>query len=496
MDTEQLRELVKKPADVLTAAGNNQELFDLTKSVYNTIFPQENWYDHYALNVPMILRLYNNVLYKRNFTVQPMIQFMSGKWTDGNSHTIRRAFEPIQNNALNLQIIAVTKYIKGIIGNIKATITDIEEETSIAELIKRKLDVDATVFYRGTSFVVVLDMTSNEMSNLPYTSAQYLKEVVAIYTYFKYLLLQEEPVPHEYFVIIDSLIKGNVDAYMAKAKEVLEPLKPLVKKTEQKQGKAILCPLFNKSNAREKTRVKNSIENLESRIKGYLDNISDYTREVRNLQMTLMGLELAEEDGSQDKALELEQFINNNKAIKKFTLGQNNGQTTVTLHISTPVRYYDEALLRKFIIRDAYPRLTPLFDFMLKNPQQKLLCKATLVVNPGDARFFVANQSGNEIVLDEDGFINPHLIGYNCFGGNTHAVSKALVDMDLVTAISQLVVAVSNINYSDGTVINYMQGRITMVGLDNLRFYNLRSKEVKTFKELQVEVKENESSEL
>lgn len=186
------------------------------------------------------------------------------------------------------------------------------------------------------------------------------------------------------------------------------------------------------------TMYNPEITNTQRNITMTEQNLKIYYDKLRNLQLQAFNTISEEEKTTLDK------FLTNNNEIKQIKIRDNK---CLILEILTPATFqpeYAEAILRKITI----PTMAKIFKAIFIEQKAILYLQNCVSIDLSQKTLNTLDSQFTETIP------NPHLIYFNCWGGNTSAIQKALVNKQYTAALAQIIAAVGNINFLDGPVVD------------------------------------------
>lgn len=240
-----------------------------------------------------------------------------------------------------------------------------------------------------------------------------------------------------------------------------------------------------------------SHEDIEHLFKHILaKQITDLTKmlnktnsDINNYEQTLAALYRAAQDyrekiyHQKNKNLfsdELIDYIQKNKAIVKCR--PDPSLDGLRLLIRTPLHYYDQ---NAFDAVANNPR-----SELNKTPEKSMLFKAIYSSTPNLelwtdtwCRIRLMEAKCERVTGYNHKLLpHPHIYAANCWGDNRSYIEKALIQGEYISAIEQIIAATKNLNWFDGTIINWLLNAISseydnrktfkIIGTDTFLDYN------------------------
>lgn len=156
---------------------------------------------------------------------------------------------------------------------------------------------------------------------------------------------------------------------------------------------------------------------------------------------------------------ELIEYLQKNQAIVKCRPDPASGE--LQLLIRTALNYYDQ---KAFDANANNPR-----SDLNKNPEKGLLFKAIYSSTPvlelwTDiwCRIRIAEAICERAPITSYKLLpQPHIHAANCWGDNRSYIEKALIHGEYINAIEQIIAAAKNLNWFDGTIINWLLNAVS-----------------------------------
>jgi hypothetical protein len=99
--------------------------------------------------------------------------------------------------------------------------------------------------------------------------------------------------------------------------------------------------------------------------------------------------------------------------------------------------------------------------------------------------------------ITQQGMPNPHIQEFQCWGNNKSAITKALVESNLIIALEQAITAIRSINVADSVVIRRLKDKL-LSGATNYyttpAFKNMETGELLTFEQFAHQIEERENN--
>jgi hypothetical protein len=174
---------------------------------------------------------------------------------------------------------------------------------------------------------------------------------------------------------------------------------------------------------------------------------------------------LEEAKQSQKHGRSLYKFFKQHKQLKFIGTGDDeySNEQNVYFEICETLEYYDEEDLETLIANKYsifYSNFTPFAQAIIK---------AVFIYHRGSIRvrscFCLSGLStltscGKMLHSYDDSLPHPHLVDYNCLGGNLIPIEEAMSSGDWDLAIEQAISATKNINFMDSVVFSTFAQRI------------------------------------
>lgn len=307
-----------------------------------------------------------------------------------------------------------------------------------------------SAFYKETKLIVFI---SDEL---------YWKELFKLLA-FRYALIEQYYTSKGETLIFDfkSLYKALVDEDVSTANLLI---------TELFDKKHIKHLRYTKLTSYFRPNKERQLEKLEEKINYYRSKIAklleDYASFETSLKEKLETYDLISKQPVDDTSQECINYLLKHPYITNI---EKAGSNALLIYFHSPILYYDETCLDKFINNSLDPIRTKLYK-ILKEKKYTLYTRCCLKFN---TRTFEtrAYTLGNSSTLIR----HPHIDAYNCLGNHPGEIKAWIETGDYIGALDQLTAATLNLNLYDGIVISSL--------VENLR----SNSKIPTFKDTTTE---------
>lgn len=229
-----------------------------------------------------------------------------------------------------------------------------------------------------------------------------------------------------------------------------------------------LTTLFK--NVNDTSALDTSIRDLEAQLRTQYDLIARTITIIQQKQAQRLILLNIDKNEIVKTVIE---YLQNNKLIDNFYITNNR----LCIVVKTPIYFVDEEYLTKLFetpksyIHNFESDAKALLKEAFIDKKIKLIVKAILDINIAAIGSYNGNIRGFADILRAkpmsitDGYTDaipqPHLVHYNCFGGNETHILKAAQNKDYIGVIAQGIAACQNLNFGDTSVCSSFLNDIT-----------------------------------
>ena len=261
--------------------------------------------------------------------------------------------------------------------------------------------------------------------------------------------------------ILKAYGKSEYDTWVSLLNEYFD--KQDILTAQLKQDIQDLLQAKKAANIRAKERA---ISDTNSQIKQFTMSLESYYRNLAILQEELFIMEQIPENDTED----LYDYLKRNKYIKNIIIKQ----PYLFFSIVCPISFYDVNALKAYYKHNhskitAYPNAATIFKACLINNKFQIYTETPIRINFKDLTFTI-----DTTYAMQDTIYQPHLVHYDCWGGNKPLITKALTQGDVIGAIEQMIAATKNINFLDSIVIEHFAGTInnfTRSSTSSIKFF-------------------------
>lgn len=225
------------------------------------------------------------------------------------------------------------------------------------------------------------------------------------------------------------------------------------------------------------SKVNNQLENAYKTIENYEKNIASTYKTIVELNKEILAIKTA----GTEYVDEYIDYLLHHKLITVVNISDE----AITLLATTPLRYFDPDVMRKFLEKDLY---TFKNDNFIKWLMKKLFIDAEIQLYTQTCfmLYITSYRVYSDSYYEISNYLpHPHLVRYNCWGGNGSQISKALSERDLIGATEQAIAATYNLNLLDNTVLEHFVNSIMNNKYANQKMYKIvGTNEFKSMKEL------------
>lgn len=225
--------------------------------------------------------------------------------------------------------------------------------------------------------------------------------------------------------------------------------------------------------------LRYDLEQNEQRVISKENELSRLIQKICEMQEQYEFLKMKSEQKN-DNTLLLK-WLSNHPYIKEVNRLGNHG---IELYYEAPLIYYDEYIAKRLNYGGNSKKIIDIFV----DAKYELMsrCKIIFDTNSFNINFV---RMGNA-----DFSQHPHIDRYGCFGNHQMAIHEHRKTNDYLGALEQITVAVLNLNFADGVVIDTMLGNLlSEYHLDMRTWRNKETGELKTTRELLEEYKNEET---
>ena len=211
-------------------------------------------------------------------------------------------------------------------------------------------------------------------------------------------------------------------------------------------------------NDSEISNLEYNLKEKREYIKNLLSEYSGYLTETTKLEEQLLGMRTK---GAGEAVNTFIDYVLNYKADTVIDVLTQSDSSLVFV-IKTPLLYFNKSHFeyykdstRSNCYTDAPKETQELIKDLFLNNKYTLMMTNSVRIEFN--KYTVAHISVTEYALDyiQEGMPNPHMFRFNCWGNNEPLIRQALKDREYITALEQIVGAVSGLNISDSAVFKY-----------------------------------------
>lgn len=213
---------------------------------------------------------------------------------------------------------------------------------------------------------------------------------------------------------------------------------------------------------REKIRAIDSrIRDVEYQIRSFETEISKLIRDRRGMLQEKIGIELFQKENDSNGLRDL--FLST-KSLELAKVENHN----VCYYVNGYISVWDEALMESLVTnkRSIFYRNTDSGNTEIKSKSDREKLLTAILVDRKlkiRAKTGYTLKTGDQIYIDSYNAMpdtssrisNPHIVGYDCLGGNRDVVRECLSKGDYVGAIIQTTYSATQISAEDTTVMDY-----------------------------------------
>lgn len=338
------------------------------------------------------------------------------------------------------------------------------EVEKVRKFFIKVMDVRAYVNKATRSSVVLVELL--DMPKFHYLQC-------GIYTYLPWIFEDvAEGVSEQEMALIRSLREKSPDAYL----EALDSLyRSSCKTIYEAYVKANLSGWESSRDRRELQSTETTIMECRRAIQSHNEQISNYLRQIRELQIRQAGLQLR--IGKAEEGSEIMDFFISSPNVKfEFTQGDD-----IWFIAKSDVIYFDEESAAATIENAGsvlYARLRNLTKAGMKALMKAIFVDQSVKLQFCAAYRFSAGTSMRGVRHYEfppefsNWMPNTHIQEYGCVGGNDRVVNAALEQNNDALALSQCVSSCGSLNFNDITVLTRFAEDID-AGYNSLRVLRL-----------------------
>lgn len=235
---------------------------------------------------------------------------------------------------------------------------------------------------------------------------------------------------------------------------------------ESTRIKQLLAGFETKFEQAECTKVRRTIDRIDSDLENLARQFADYNRQRNDACIRLLGLQQKIAEGGESSEI-MDYFLCN----RKLLLEQVDGMSILFI-ARDYLTYFDEDMAKRYINNNRsyfYDGLP--YGGITKEQMKKLMwaifVDQTLRMKVCAAYKFELNgrvNSQRDYGFDErcaDYMPNPHIYYHACMGNYEGKVDQLLAKGDYISAIEQCIASAKSLNFGDSTVMNKFVGVIT-----------------------------------
>ena len=217
--------------------------------------------------------------------------------------------------------------------------------------------------------------------------------------------------------------------------------------------------------SRKLEHLQNEIGYKRSNLKEYLEKIGSIQKEVERLQIEYSAYKAAPTETLTARLENITEYLGTSRGITDWWIDG----SALLFTIVSPLRFSDpdeiEDRLGLYFSENQQKIIRKVLD-----DEIVLYLESTLTLDIEDGRIYCDYR--NQDNRSEHHLPNPHLVGYNCFGGHTQLIAESISRGDYIGAIEQAIEANSFVNSYDTPVIEKLSSYISTAAHLNQKIIN------------------------
>lgn len=242
-------------------------------------------------------------------------------------------------------------------------------------------------------------------------------------------------------------------------------IKDIAEIRKQKQN-GLLKKALNARTMKLIKDAENRIERNRQQIRNYEEYLEEeYEKLDRNLAEKL-GLETKvniDDEGIKDilDFVERNKYINNLSLVKRDPYSDE--PNCILLKVIAPINIYEIEPLQRQInnrvpdetyLHDLRDKIYKAFERIFIDEELTMLCETFVRLDLANGNVEARYNDVRKNTTDYERLMQPHLSFFNCWGDNSNGITTALRELDVTSAMNNIVIAAQNINFTDTTVLS------------------------------------------